>query len=256
MKKYLLLYAVLATALLLAGYRRYRSETRRLVQNQTALSSEVEHYRTRLGEEAASAQVLRLRCSEFERLRADDARRIRALGVKLRRLEAAATTVTATSVAFRAPLQEAAAQYVVPMTEDEPVRPAAAAPHPDRAVAGVRTHEPQIVRTVYPPIAGTRRDPFPAHAPDRRPGAASLPLPRGHERVFRWHDAWVSVEGVVAGDSVACRVRSVDTLRQIVHRIPRRFLFIRWGTKALRQEIVSSNPHTRIVYTRYVKIER
>ena len=54
----------------------------------------------------------------------------------------------------------------------------------------------------------------------------------------------------------ACRIRSVDTLRQAVHRIPRRFLFIRWGTKALRQEIVSTNPHTRIVYAEYVKIER
>ena len=43
---------------------------------------------------------------------------------------------------------------------------------------------------------------------------------------------------------------------QVVHRIPRRFLFIRWGTKALRQEIVPSNPHTRIVYSEYVKIER
>ena len=51
-------------------------------------------------------------------------------------------------------------------------------------------------------------------------------------------------------------IRSVDTLRQAVHRIPRRFLFIRWGTKALRQEIVSTNPHTRIVYAEYVKIER
>ena len=44
--------------------------------------------------------------------------------------------------------------------------------------------------------------------------------------------------------------------RQVIHRIPRRFLFIRWGTKALRQEIVSTNPHTRIVHAEYVKIER
>lgn len=74
-------------------------------------------------------------------------------------------------------------------------------------------------------------------------------------RRFRWHDAWVTVEGEVAADSLRCRVRSVDTLRQVVHRIPRRFLFIRWGTKALRQEIVTSNPHARIVYSEYVKIE-
>ena len=79
---------------------------------------------------------------------------------------------------------------------------------------------------------------------------------RDTARVFRWRDTWVSVEGRIGRDLVACRIRSVDTLRQAVHRIPRRFLFIRWGTKALRQEIVSTNPHTRIVYAEYVKIER
>ncbi len=73
-------------------------------------------------------------------------------------------------------------------------------------------------------------------------------------RLFRWSDPWVEVSGVVADDSVECRVRSVDTLLQVVHRIPRRFLFIRWGTKALRQEILSKNPHTRIVYSEYLEI--
>ena len=53
-----------------------------------------------------------------------------------------------------------------------------------------------------------------------------------------------------------CRIRISDTLLQWFHRMPRRFLFIRWGTKALRQEIVSTNPHTRIVHAEYVKIER
>lgn len=48
-------------------------------------------------------QALRLRCAEFERLRAEDAASIRRLGIKLRRLEAAAKTVTATSVDLRAP---------------------------------------------------------------------------------------------------------------------------------------------------------
>lgn len=103
MKKYLFLYAVLTTALLAYGYARYRHETRRLTQNQDALASGIEHYRTRLGQEAASVQALRLRCAEFERLRAEDAASIRRLGIKLRRLEAAAKTVTATSVDLRAP---------------------------------------------------------------------------------------------------------------------------------------------------------
>jgi hypothetical protein len=75
-------------------------------------------------------------------------------------------------------------------------------------------------------------------------------------RSFRWRDPWVTVEGRIRGDSVACRVESVDTLRQVVHRVPRRFLFIRFGTKAVRQEIVSSNPHTRIVYAEYVRFAK
>ena len=106
MKKYLFLYAVLTTALLAYGYARYRHETRRLTQNQDALASGIEHYRTRLGQEAASVQALRLRCAEFERLRAEDAASIRRLGIKLRRLEAAAKTVTATSVDLRAPVRD------------------------------------------------------------------------------------------------------------------------------------------------------
>ena len=83
MKKYLFLYAVLITALLAYGYTRYRHETRRLTQNQNALASGIEHYRTRLGQEAASVQALRLRCAEFERLRAGDADTIRRLGIRL-----------------------------------------------------------------------------------------------------------------------------------------------------------------------------
>ena len=197
MKKYLFLYAVLTTALLCVTYRRYHAENRRLVQNQEALAFEVTHYRTRAGQEAASAQVLRLRCGEFETLRAADAEEIRRLGLKIRRLEAAAKAVTATEAEIRAPLRDTVV---------------------------IRVRDTAFVCDTV--------------------------------RVFRWRDPWVTVEGRIGGDSAVCRIRSVDTLRQVVHRIPRRFLFIRWGTKALRQEIVSTNPHTQIVHAEYVKIER
>ena len=75
-------------------------------------------------------------------------------------------------------------------------------------------------------------------------------------RFFRWHDAWVEVEGELYRDSLHCRVESVDTLLQVVHRVPRKFLFIRWGTKAIRQEILSKNPHTKILYSEYLTLER
>ena len=106
MKKYLFLYAVAVTALLVCGYGRYRRENRRLTQNQHALAAGIERYRTRLGQEAASVQALRLRCAEFEELRAADAAEIRRLGIKLRRLEAAARTATATKVEIRTPVRD------------------------------------------------------------------------------------------------------------------------------------------------------
>jgi len=91
----------------LAGVlRRYRTETHRLEQNQRALLSQVERYRTRAGEAAASAEVLQLRCREFERLRAGDAERIRQLGIRLRRVEAAATLATATEIDVQVPLHD------------------------------------------------------------------------------------------------------------------------------------------------------
>lgn len=74
--------------------------------------------------------------------------------------------------------------------------------------------------------------------------------------LFSWSDAWVNVEGEIRGEDVRCRVRSVDTLRQVVYRVPRRFLGIPYGVKALRQEIISSNPHTKIVYAEYIELQR
>lgn len=197
MKKYLILYAVLTTALLIVGMHRYRTENRRLKQNQHALATCTEQFRTRLGEQAAEVQVLRLRTAEFRELRAADAERIRSLGIRLRRAEAAAKAVAATRIEARAPLRDTVILH--------------------------------------------RRDTLVVH---------------DTVRLFRWRDTWVSVEGTLLDDSVHCRVESIDTLRQTVYRVPRRFLFFRWGTKALRQQISSTNPHTRIVATEYVRIEK
>lgn len=200
MKKYLILAVLLLTAALGVVGKAYLStiaDRNRLTRNQTALLDSVRHYKTKAGDEAASVQVLRLRCSEFERLRAEDARRIRMMGIKLRRLEAAATLVAEQRMEVAAPLRDT---FIV------------------------RQRDTVLLRDTI--------------------------------RMFRWNDAWCTVEGTMLPDSVVCKIETVDTLRQIVHRVPRRFLFIRWGTKAIRQEIVSTNPHTKIVHAEYVRLER
>ena len=67
---------------------------------------------------------------------------------------------------------------------------------------------------------------------------------------------WVTLDGVVAGDLFRGRIESRDTLIQVVHRIPRKFWFIRWGTKAVRQEVTTRNPYSRITYTEYIELKR
>ena len=188
MKRFLFVYTLCASAVAVWGVLRHR-EADRLENNQTALMEQMQLYRTRLDESAASVQALQLRCDEYCRLRAEDARRIRDLGIKLKRVERLSTTAVKTEVEVVAPLRET-----------------------------VILHDTL--------------------------------------RVFVWRDPWVRIEGVVGRDSVECWVESVDTLRQVVHRVPRRFLFIKYGTKAIRQEIISSNPHTHLCYSEYIELKR
>ena len=191
MRKYLVIYAIVATAVIVVGAKYLLKENARLENNNYALIESVKTYRTKADESAASVQVLRLKVGEYEELRAADAERIRNLKIKLKRLESASKSVTKMAVDITVPLRDTV------ILRDT-----------------LRLHD-----TV---------------------------------RLFRWRDSWVTVDGVIDKNSVSCSVSSVDTLHQIIHRIPRRFLFFRYGTKAIRQEIVSSNPHTEVVYSEVV----
>ena len=73
---------------------------------------------------------------------------------------------------------------------------------------------------------------------------------------LRWSDQWISLSLTPQADgSHHLHLLSNDTLTQVVHRIPHRWWIFRWGTKAIRQEIYSSNPHTKLVFSEYIEIE-
>lgn len=223
MKRYLIIALLVLSGLLwlqTVRLRGERAERKRVQSNNEVLTDSMEFYRTASGKHAASRQVLELRASELERYNAQLAATVRELRIKARRLEAAAMTATRTEVQITAPL--------------EPASPQSSAW--EKYGAGVRRAADSVKAALDRKFSG---------------------LPKVPEaKVFRWSDRHVSVDGVIRDDSASCRVVSVDTLQQIVHRVPRRFLFIRWGTKAIRQEVVSSNPHTNIVYTEYIELKR
>lgn len=69
-----------------------------------------------------------------------------------------------------------------------------------------------------------------------------------------WNDPWVSLSGTIADSIFHGSLTSNDTLDIIVHRVPRRFLFFRFGYKQVRMDIISRNPHTRLTYARYYQL--
>lgn len=161
----------------------------RLRCNQQSLIEGVTYYKTKTDESAASVQALQLQVQEFRHLHAEDAQRIKELGIRLRRAESYAVTSTHTTL-----------------------------------------RDTIVVRDTV--VVGDSISSFSGGT--------------------RWH----TIAGILWGDSLAYEVHTVDTLRQVVHRVPRKFLFIRYGTKGIRQEVWSSNPNTTIVYTEYIELKR
>lgn len=194
MKRIILLLVAISIAISLGSslyIRRLIKDKQRLIDNQEVLLSDITLYRTAADRSAASVGVLTLQLDELRRQRASDVEQIKQLGIRLRRAESYARSVTTSSY-----------------------------------VATTALRDSIIVRDTI----------------------------RDTVRVFLSGDTWSRVEGVIRGDSLSYNVSSVDTLFQVLHRVPRRFLFFRYGTKAIRQEITSSNPHTTLVYAEYVEL--
>lgn len=63
-----------------------------------------------------------------------------------------------------------------------------------------------------------------------------------------WSDPWMRLDGTIEGDTLKAHIESRDTLQMVIHRVPKKFLFFRFGTKAVRMEVVSQNPHTTLSY--------
>lgn len=169
-----------------------KSDNERLSANNTALMDKATYFETEAGNSAASVQRLELTYSELERNYQHVCQTADELNIKVKRLQAAATTATQTEV------------KVVTQIRDSIV------------------YRDMVLDSI---------------------------------KVFNWSDAWVDVAGEIKGRDVSLDVVSNDTIIQVIHRVPKKFWFIKWGTKAIRQEIISTNPHTNITYTEYIELK-
>ena len=215
-----LLLLVAATVVAGAVILSLARDNRRLRSNIAALDEGITYYRTRLDASAASVARMQLTISELRRERRHDTEQIRSLGLRLRRVESYATAATVTSVALTLPITSDTAT-IMPQSQH------------DSTLLGREERE-----------GGEEQQ-----GRQRQEARAS-------SRRFTYTTPWLHIAGVLRGDTLNLDYQMVDTLRQVVHRVPRRFLFFRFGTKGIRQEVWSSNPHTRLVYSEYIELGR
>jgi len=75
-------------------------------------------------------------------------------------------------------------------------------------------------------------------------------------RCVDYADGYLTFKGCDEQNVLKADIFIVDTLVQFVHRVPKQWWFFKWGTKAIRQEVLSKNPHTKITYTEYIEIQK
>lgn len=73
---------------------------------------------------------------------------------------------------------------------------------------------------------------------------------------FRWRDSWIDLRGTIDKGVLSAKIESADTLHHIIHKIPKKFLFFRFGVKAIKMDVVNSNPHNKITYTEYIELKK
>ncbi|ATV26372.1 DUF6549 family protein [Prevotella intermedia] len=73
-------------------------------------------------------------------------------------------------------------------------------------------------------------------------------------KCFSWSDPWLSLSGCVSDSLFRGTVTATDTLDIFVHRMPKRFLFFRYGCKEVRMDIISRNPHTKLTYAKFYQL--
>ena len=75
-------------------------------------------------------------------------------------------------------------------------------------------------------------------------------------RLFNYEDNFSYLTGKIRNDSIFdAKFGNADSLFIAIQRIPHQFLFIKWGTKKIREVITTNNPHTKLYYSEYIQLE-
>ena len=164
------------------------NQNRRLQANESALLEGMTLYKTKSERSAASVEALSLELSQFKERHEQDRETIKNLGIRLRRVESYAKSVTSSTLRDTVVLRDTVIQ-------------------------------------------------------------------RDSLRYAHHESPWTTLHATINHDTLSYEIINYDTLHQVIHRVPRKLWFIPFGTKAIRQEVTSSNPNTRLIYTEYIELK-
>lgn len=74
------------------------------------------------------------------------------------------------------------------------------------------------------------------------------------ERVAYFADKWLKFE--YSDNPPRAHIEVKDSLTFIAHRVPKKFLFIKYGTKSIRLETISHNPYSQITALEYIELKK
>ena len=123
--------------------------------------------------------------------------------------------------------------------------------------AGGGGHDGHADRSADHGAPGTRRSAADSVGEIWCRGAKGCRFGKGRPRsgILRTAESPRSEDFQMGGSACERRRHNPDRFGELP-RYKHRHRFIRWGTKAIRQEVVSSNPHTQIVYTEYIQFTK
>lgn len=190
---YLTIALSIITVVLYVQLDKTKIEKKRLSNNQEALLSDVEHYKTENGRNVASVQKLELTKKELVKHNAELVNTVSDLNIKINRLESASTTAFESEYKIKTVIRDS---------------------------------------IVYRDLAPIRVS------------------------AINYKSPYIDLSGIIERGKFDGAITTRDTLVQVVHRVPKKFLFIKYGTKGIRQEVLNKNPHSKITYSEYLEFKK
>jgi HPt (histidine-containing phosphotransfer) domain-containing protein len=173
-----------------------RHENERLADNQRALLSDVEHYKTKDSLNVASVERLTLTKSELENHCSELTQTVEDLNIKLKRLQSVSRTATQVEYKIETVFKDSVIVSYKDSTKFDTVR------------------------------------------------------------CVNYSDKWLTFSACERNDTLVPHIKSRDELTTVAYRVPKKFWFIRYGTKAIRLTVTSNNPYSDITYLQYIELKK